>query len=132
MVIDISDMGNVGLELVNHPPNALACFRGIDRVQCEAAFSCEAGALFEIGKRNKVPVEWRRRATIIGHGKQGGLVAARPHYLHGFKQVCFGPAEPEVVLVAVQDAHENFLVLVSCLRDDGGNLLPKCRGSADD
>lgn len=39
MVIDISYVGNVGLEVVNHLPNPLARFNGIDRVQSQMGFS---------------------------------------------------------------------------------------------
>lgn len=101
-------------------------------MQCELGFSHEACGLFEISEGNKVAVVWRLRTAIIGHGKQGRFVAPRPHHFHGFKQVCFGPAEPEVVFVAVQDSHENFLGLVRYFQDDGGNRQPRCPDCVDD
>jgi hypothetical protein len=132
VVIDISDVGDVGLEVVDHPRYPLARFNRIDRAKCQLSFSRKASAPLEISEWDKVAVVGRHRTAVVRHGKQGDLMTSRPHQFHGVKQVCFGPAEAEVVLVAIQNSHENFLVRLLYLQDVGGSRQPKCPDFADD
>lgn len=125
MVIDVSDVRNVRSEVFNHVCDLLAGFGRVNGMECQTGLGGQTAALLEIRKRNEVAVISGCWSAFIRHREQCDLVSSSPHEFDGFKQVCFGPAEAEVVLVAVQDSHEQLLSCPLPLRRAGENRPPK-------
>jgi hypothetical protein len=105
VVINIADMGNVRVEFRDHLANFFSGLGRIDGVQSQARLRGQVLTALEVGVGNKMVVVGRGLSTLVGHGEQRDFVSPRAHQFHGLKQVGFGPAEPEVVLVAIQDSH---------------------------
>jgi hypothetical protein len=105
-MIYIADMRDFGAKVDEHGPHSLSSLKGIDCAHGAVSFGWQARA-FKIRHSNKVPAEFRTEFACVFRRKQTDFMPLRAHQLHRFKQVRFGPAEPVVVLVAVQDPHKS-------------------------
>src|SRR5438034_1975205 len=97
-VVIVQEHGQYSLQVVNVA--SLKSKPGI------AGACCESIGLLEVRERHEVVIVGGGLPARIRHREQCDLVSTRAHQLDGFKQIRFGSAEPEVVLVAVQDFHD--------------------------
>src|SRR5689334_23326341 len=100
-------MCHVGAEICDHVADFLFRLWRIDGMQRQLRPGGYPTGSLEVLMRNKMAIKGGSPSTSVGHREERDLMPSRPHQVHDFKQVGFGPAELEVVLVAVQDPHRS-------------------------
>src|SRR5881409_3040980 len=108
-------MRDLGMEVGDHATDLLASLRRIDGVKGQTSPRDRAEVFLEICQRYEVSVVGSGLPARVGHRKQCDLIPAGPHQFHGFKEIDFSPAEPEVVFVAIQNSHDFLLGMTPCI-----------------
>src|SRR6267154_3677682 len=107
MVIDVADMGYVGLEFGDHRPNPSPGFARINRLCRKHPFMEPSTRLLEVDVWHEVTIVGSGQPSGVGHGKQRCLMTFGAQKLHGLEQVDLGSAEGIVIFVAKQNLHGN-------------------------
>ena len=106
-MIDVANVRDIWAKVGDHLPDFAARLGGVDCVKRQSRLGYDRPMRLEICVRHKVVIVISSLAARIGHRKQSYLMTPPPHQFHGFEQVSFGPAKPEVVLVAVENPHRS-------------------------
>src|ERR1039457_6582773 len=107
MVINVSNVCDIGTEAGNHIAEAVPGLPRIERVSGQLDLRKRAArGVLEIPARNEMPVVSRGLATRIGHGEKGCFMAVSSYQIHDLEQVDFGAAEREIIFVAIENSHE--------------------------
>ena len=105
MVINVADMGYIGLEFGDHGTNPAPCLARINRLPRQPDFTKPSARFLEVDMRHEMAIIWGGLPSRVGHGKQRRLMTFGAQKSHGLEQVDLGSAEGKVVFVAKQDLH---------------------------
>lgn len=111
MVIDIANVRDVRTKIRDNFSDLSSGCGRIDGMHTQTYAASHGLVPLEIDVWNKMTVVGGGWPALVGHGEQRDFVPPRAHQFHAFKQVGFGPAEPEVVLVAVQNSHGSLFLV---------------------